>query len=352
MLLKTRFAQTLAIAALLLTLGSFPVPAQENAAGTEILIPGDKSSSTKDAQLLWKLKGGGEIVGKLVKETPDEIFIDIGPRIIGVPTSSVGERIDLTKAQEESGTSEAGTGSGVFDPQTGSLTFKSRNGEGKILSQQEVLEEVKKSVVLVSNPGGLGTGWVIDDTGRLVTNHHVVGNELFQTVTVFVKNGTQWEKKKIENCKVEAFSTLWDIAIVQVDLEKAKEQGIKLVPITIAKPRSLEAGDKVFAVGNPGMGGMVLDHTISEGIASSLARNFNDVIYLQTTAAVNPGNSGGPLVNERGEVVGLVTLRAMFQEGVAFALPVESIMAFLNNSKAYAVSEVARNQGFRYYPPN
>ncbi|HNM46782.1 MAG TPA: trypsin-like peptidase domain-containing protein [Candidatus Sumerlaeota bacterium] len=205
--------------------------------------------------------------------------------------------------------------------------------------------------MLVSNPAGLGTGWIIDTNGRLVTNHHVVGNESYQTVTIFVKNGNQWDKKRIENCEVVSFSTLLDIAIVQLDMNAVREQGITLHPIKIAPSDALEPGDVVYAVGNPGMGRMVLDHTISQGIVSSLARNFNDVIYLQTTAAVNPGNSGGPLVNERGEVIGLVTLKAIFQEGVAFALPVDYIHQFLKNSQAYAVSDANRNKGYRYLPP-
>jgi serine protease Do len=142
-----------------------------------------------------------------------------------------------------------------------------------------------------------------------------------------------------------------DIAIVQLDMDRVRELGITLNPLTVAPPGSLESGDAVYAVGNPGMGFMVLDHTVSEGIVSSLARNFNDVVYLQTTAAVNPGNSGGPLVNTRGEVVGLITLKAMFQEGVAFALPVDYIHQYLRYSEAFAVSELYRNQGFRYHRP-
>jgi serine protease Do len=77
----------------------------------------------------------------------------------------------------------------------------------------------------------------------------------------------------------------------------------------------------------------------------------NDVMYVQTTAAVNPGNSGGPLINERGEVVGLVTLKAFLQEGIGFALPVALITHFIGSSEAYSYSEQAQNRGFRYLNP-
>lgn len=303
----------------------------------------------QDKSMLWRLQGGGELVGVLVKETPMEVFVDIGPSIIGVPRGSVLERMRLGEIEES--TTGAGIGTGVYDPETGTLVFRSRADDSRMLSQQEILENVKRSVVLVSNPGGLGTGWIVDNNGRLVTNHHVVGTETYQTVTLFVQEGNQWVKKKIDDCKVEAFSSLLDIAIVQLDMEKVRELNIELSPLPIAPPGALEAGDVVYAVGNPGMGRFVLDHTISEGIASSLARNFGDVLYLQTTAAVNPGNSGGPLVNQRGEVVGLITLKAIFQEGVAFALPVDYIHHFLANSNAYAVGERNENTGFRYLPP-
>lgn len=303
----------------------------------------------QDKSMLWRLQGGGELVGVMVKETPMEVFVDIGPSIIGVPRGSVLERLRLGEIQES--TTGAGIGTGVYDPETGTLVFRSRADDSRMLSQQEILENVKRSVVLVSNPGGLGTGWIVDNNGRLVTNHHVVGTETYQSVTLFVKQGNQWEKKKIDDCKVEAFSSLLDIAIVQLNMDKVRELNIDLAPLSIAPPGALQPGDVVYAVGNPGMGRFVLDHTISEGIASSLARNFGDVLYLQTTAAVNPGNSGGPLVNQRGEVVGLITLKAIFQEGVAFALPVDYIHHFLANSNAYAVGERNENTGFRYLPP-
>ncbi|MCC6547206.1 trypsin-like peptidase domain-containing protein [Candidatus Sumerlaeota bacterium] len=308
------------------------------------------NTTPEDKTTIWRLEGGGEIVGELVKDTPTEVYIDIGPQIINIPASSILSKSLLSELQSAPA-DPAGVGSGVYDSQTGSLIFHSREGAGRVQSQQEILDDVKRSVVLVSNPAGLGTGWIIDNDGRLVTNHHVVGNESYQTVTLFVKNGNQWDKKKIDNCSVVSFSTLLDIAIVQLDMTQVRDEGITLYPIKIAPSDSLESGDVVYAVGNPGMGRMVLDHTISQGIVSSLARNFNDVIYLQTTAAVNPGNSGGPLVNERGEVVGLVTLKAIFQEGVAFALPVDYIHQFLKNSQAFALSDANRNKGYRYLPP-
>jgi serine protease Do len=300
--------------------------------------------------MLYQLQGGGEVVGELVKQTPDQVFLDIGPSIIGIPASSVMNSMPLSEMTKDSD-SKAAQGMGVYDEETGSVVFRSRPGSGEILSQQQILDNVKRGVVVVSNPAGLGTGWLINSDGQLITNHHVIGNETYQTVTLFVKKGNQWQREKIDNCTVEAFSSLHDIALVQLNMDQVREKGIELHPVKIAETGALEAGDLVYAVGNPGMGRMVLEHTISEGIVSSLQRNFNDVIYLQTTAPVNPGNSGGPLVNQRGQVVGLITLKATFQEGVAFALPVEYIHHFLRHVKAYTVDDMNKNKGYRYHRP-
>lgn len=220
-----------------------------------------------------------------------------------------------------------------------------------LLTQTEIVERAKASVVLISNPRGAGSGFVLDREGRIVTNHHVVRNERWQTVNMFRKRGNQWERVKIENAEVEAFSPLYDIAIVRMPMDQVQEHGIDLVPMPIADETSLAVGEQVYAIGNPGMGGRLLEHSVSEGIASSLARNFGDVIYIQTTAAVNPGNSGGPLVNRRGEVVGLVTLKAIFQEGIAFALPTSLIRHFLATSESFAYPDRTGNTGFRYLPP-
>jgi len=284
----------------------------------------------------WALGGGGEIVGYLVKETPSEIFIDVGPRIVSVPRDAVTETHLLSEAED------AVKKNGILG---------TRAESAGLLTQNEIVERAKTSVVLISNPRGAGSGFVLDREGRVVTNHHVVRNERWQTVNMFRKRGTQWERVKLDNAEVEAFSPLYDIAIVRLPMDQVEKNGIELVPMPIADAASLEVGDPVYAIGNPGMGGRLLEHSVSEGIASSLARNFGDVIYIQTTAAVNPGNSGGPLVNRRGEVVGLVTLKAIFQEGIAFALPTSLMRHFLATSESFAYSDQTGSTGFRYLPP-
>ena len=90
-------------------------------------------------------------------------------------------------------------------------------------------------------------------------------------------------------------------------------------------------GEKVYAVGNPGMGDYVLTQSITDGIISSDNRKIDGVKYLQHTAAVNPGNSGGPLIDNKGRVVGVITLKGRL-ENVSFAIPAETIRSIFNGT--------------------
>ncbi len=295
----------------------------------------DESAANSEARY-WLLSGGGEIVGRPVKESTQEIFVDIGPSIVRISRDAIVKESSVSEAKESAETAVGGAS--AEDP-------------GGLLSQTEMVERAKQSVVLISNPRGAGSGFVLDREGRVMTNHHVIRNEKYHTVNLFRKRDTQWERVKLEDAEVEAYSPLYDIAVLRLPMDQVREKEIELVPMPVADVGALQVGDPVFAIGNPGMGGRLLEHSVSQGIASSLARNFGDVIYIQTTAAVNPGNSGGPLVDRRGRVVGLVTLKAIFQEGIAFALPAGLIHHFLNTSESFAYSEQAGNKGFRYLPP-
>jgi serine protease Do len=113
-------------------------------------------------------------------------------------------------------------------------------------------------------------------------------------------------------------SALQDIAILK--LEKSPSS---LVPLEVAT-RSPGSGERIYAVGSPGLGQRILEQSISEGIVSSAARKLDGQTFIQHTAAVNPGNSGGPLLNSMGHVVGVVTLKAGL-ENVSFAVPAETL---------------------------
>ena len=94
---------------------------------------------------------------------------------------------------------------------------------------------------------------------------------------------------------------------------------------------SVSAGDAVTVIGNPGLGREILTHTVTTGVVSSVNREFEGQSYFQTSAAVNAGNSGGPVFGSSGNVLGLVVLKARI-EATAFAVPVSVLRQFLNGA--------------------
>ena len=137
-----------------------------------------------------------------------------------------------------------------------------------------------------------GSGFVIDPSGVIVTNKHVI-NRAFQ-ITVHFSDGSRARARLL----AEGGSV--DLAILKVDVQR------KLHALAWGDSSGLEIGDAVLAIGNP----LGLGMSVSAGIVSALNRNINDSPYddyIQTDAAINHGNSGGPLVNLEGQVVGVDT---------------------------------------------
>lgn len=158
-------------------------------------------------------------------------------------------------------------------------------------------------------PSGEGSGLIVDPAGYVLTNNHVI--EEATTIHLKLSDG-----RTVRKCDVVGVDLLTDLAVLKIDMDG----------LTAAKwgdSDALEVGDWVLALGNP----FGLDRSVTAGIISAKQRRnvvsslpYQD--FLQTDAAVNPGNSGGPLVNLRGEVVGINTaiVGDAFQ-GISFAIP-------------------------------
>lgn len=167
---------------------------------------------------------------------------------------------------------------------------------------------------------GLGTGFIVDKDGTILTNHHVV--EGVDAIVVRLSSGHPYE------ARVTGRDPSTDIAVVKI---QAKEP---LFPVHFGDSDALEVGDWVVAIGNP----FGLDHTVSAGIVSAKGRTNEDVQldqtgyynFLQTDASINPGNSGGPLLNLSGEVVGINTaIRGDGAQGIGFAIPINMVKQLL-----------------------
>jgi serine protease Do len=168
---------------------------------------------------------------------------------------------------------------------------------------------------------GLGSGFIIDSNGTILTNYHVVDGA--QKISVVLSDGKNYDAKVIGKDQKT------DIAVIKIDA------GQPLPAVILGDSDRLEVGEWVMAIGNP----FGLDHTVTSGIVSAKGRQIGAGPYddfIQTDASINPGNSGGPLINLRGEVVGINT--AIFSQsggniGIGFAIPTNSIKELLPQLK-------------------
>jgi S1-C subfamily serine protease len=189
-----------------------------------------------------------------------------------------------------------------------------------------VYEGIQPSLVLIETQGsaasgdaehGLGSGVVIDDMGDILTSLHVVANA--DQIQLTFADGTK------SSAEVTAKQPQNDIAVL-----RASQPPAQLVPATLGNPNAMHVGDEAFVVGNP----LGLYSSMSAGVISGFDRSFkrpntNQTLQglIQIDAAVNPGNSGGPLLNRDGQVIGIVTglVNPTDQDafaGIGFAVPI------------------------------
>lgn len=161
---------------------------------------------------------------------------------------------------------------------------------------------------------GNGSGVVIDKEGHILTNHHVISGA--QDLIVTLNDETQFPAKVVGK---DLYS---DLAVLKIDIPNI--QALNLHPAKLGQSSSLRPGEWVLAIGSP----LGFKHTVTAGIVSATARKvpelkLGDMEYIQTDAAMNPGNSGGPLVNLHGEVVGINRAISSRGQNIGFAIPVD-----------------------------
>ena len=193
------------------------------------------------------------------------------------------------------------------------------------LTTVEIAEKVNPSTVLIygssSSGSGYGTGFFIREDGYIATNAHVVSGHTYLSVTLY--SGEEFEAELI------GMSTTDDLAVLKIE-------GKNYPVVEIGNSDALRVGEKAVAIGNPA--GTDASWTTTQGIISALNREVTVVgtstievlSMIQTDAPVNPGNSGGPLCNERGEVIGVITRKLSEYESLGLAIPINGAMEILN----------------------
>jgi len=206
--------------------------------------------------------------------------------------------------------------------------------DGDSLSLNSIFKQVENSVVQITrkvppssilpspeseNASALGSGFVYDNKGRIITNNHVVGDAKIVDITLV--DGNRYTANVIGT---DIFS---DIAVIEIVENLTQLSSPPLNPLIIGNSSELEVGEQAIAIGNPfGLAG-----TMTTGIISQTGRllpdtqtGFSIPNAIQTDALINPGNSGGPLLNMNGQVIGMNTA-GLFGSGIGLAIPSNAI---------------------------
>jgi len=226
-------------------------------------------------------------------------------------------RLDNTKNSGESSTENI--------TQTLETVTQCVVGISKVKSIGETITNINTPKLL-----GLGTGTIISSNGYIITNWHVAGNK-YSNCYVSLSDGTQ-----------QTGEVVWSDADLDLAIVKIKANNSNY--ISLGNSDEISLGDTVYAIGNPI--GIELQRTVTKGIISGLNRTVKieeneEKSYMesliQTDASINSGNSGGPLINENGELIGINTVKIETAEGIGFAIPINTVKtvleSFINTGK-------------------
>jgi serine protease Do len=297
------------------------------------------------------------ISGRILAEKRDQVAVDLGYTVLVVPRNQIlkisrSDSAAVAAAPVSNETVPAsvpasagkGDGSDMKDPLPGKNGFYSAvTKAGPIRNVRDLVNMLGEAVVQVRTPGGLGSGFVINEEGFLITNFHVIEGETQISIEVYLQQDGQLERKTYKQVRIVAINKFADLALLRIEDKDAP----KFKHVVIGSADALAVGERVFAIGSP----LGLERTVTEGICSTKTRQMQGELYLQTTAQINPGNSGGPLFNMSGEVVGVTNMKITFGEGLGFAIPVESVRFFLDHRDAFAYATDNPSNPYHYLEP-
>jgi serine protease Do len=294
------------------------------------------------------LKEGQTLTGDIVVQKDNFLYFDIGLEILKIPEGKILE-YQYSSTQpvpplQPADSNRPDLTLELLPSQPGQTNKLYKTANLKKTTIEKCVERFSEAVVKVSTPGGLGSGFFINEDGYLITNYHVIEKETKIEVTLFQKAKDGFEKKTFKKVKIEAINPFIDLALLRVE-----DLGdVKVTYVYLGDIGSISVGEAVFAIGNP----LGLERTVTNGVISSVNRAFEGLIYIQTNADINPGNSGGPLFNLAGEVIGVTNMGYIFFGGLGFAIPVDYVKHFIENREAFAYDKDNPNTGYRYIQPD
>lgn len=287
-----------------------------------------------------RLKDDAAIQGSVLAEKKDQIVVDVGFTVLLIPRDQIVQMDEADARLEGISPWDRAV---IAGNQVEDLLFRITDGRGPERTVRELVRLRGESVVQVRTPGGLGSGFFINEDGYLITNFHVIESETQISIEVYHQTGGQIDRANYKDIRIVAMNKFKDLALLKVEDEDAP----RFAPVALGNSDALSVGDRVFAIGSP----LGLERTVTEGILSTKTRQLQGNLYLQTTTQINPGNSGGPLFNMKGEVVGVTNMKMTFAEGLAFAIPVESVAYFVKHRDSFAYDNDNPSSPYRYLEP-
>ncbi|MDC0547377.1 trypsin-like peptidase domain-containing protein [Opitutales bacterium] len=280
-----------------------------------------------------QLQNGGSVSGELLKKNAEYLFVDLGFEILKVPQRNCLQVTKVTK--------------GASDPEiTQEKNLYRQNPNSSLQPLGSLVDRLGEAVVMIRTPIGLGSGFIIHPDGYIVTNDHVVAGERIISITQFRKGENELIKENYDNVRIVATGGNIDLALLKIE---GQPKGKIFPSVPLGSSGELSQGERVFAIGSP----LGLERSVSEGIVSLRNRIIQARLHIQTTAEISPGNSGGPLFNYKGQVVGVNNMKVVSTgaEGLGFSIPVRQLKTFLENRDAFAFDPRNPNAGYRYTVP-
>ncbi|MEM8834310.1 MAG: trypsin-like peptidase domain-containing protein [Planctomycetota bacterium] len=276
------------------------------------------------------LEDGRAITAPILKQTQQAVWVDLGDTVIEISRDTIAS---IVMGEQPEATDDATSISHLFRVA----------GEFRERAPKEHSKLIGEAVIKVSTPRGLGSGFIIHPDGYAITNAHVIQGETDLKATVYEQDDLDFKRFIVDDVEIIAVNNHLDLALVK--LEHPEGDLFPVVPVQGAE--TLDAGEEVFAIGNP----LGLERTLSTGVVATTQRNFEGMTYIQTTTQINPGNSGGPLFNRYGEVIGVTNMKIPFGEGLGFAIPARYVRDFIRNRDAFAYDKDNPNSGYNYNDP-
>jgi S1-C subfamily serine protease len=183
------------------------------------------------------------------------------------------------------------------------------------LTPDKIAERAIPSIVLIKTASGHGTGFVVAPDGRIATNLHVIGDA--QQATVVLADG-----RELRDIEVLGVDDDHDLMVLRVPARNLR-------PLTLGDSTKVKPGERVVAIGHP----LGLGNTVSDGLVSAVRKINPQLTVLQISAPISPGSSGGPLFNDRGEVIGVSTLIITQGQNLNFGMPVDQLKPMLRAAK-------------------